>query len=236
MGMLQDAMRRPRPARATVGPPQRRWRRILGVAIAAAAASFGLGYLVAVSVLFPAPEATTRGVAVPKLVGQDTAFAAQALVRVQLRLGAATPLPDPDAPPGVVVAQDPLPGQQLRPGEAVRVAVSTGVAQATLPDVTGLSAARAQALLESLGFHVTQRVDSALAPAGTVTRTEPRAELPYTLPQDVQLFVSTGPPPEPLDTLAPVDTLGVPAGVAPHPVPTPLGVPVRPATPPDTIH
>lgn len=236
MGMLQDAMRRPRPARATVAPPRPRWRRMVGMAIAAAAAAFGLGYAVAVFVLFPAPEATTRGVAVPKLVGQDSAFAAQALARVQLRLGEATPLPDPDAPPGVVVAQDPLPGQQLPPGEAVRVAVSTGPAQATLPDVVGMSAARAQALLESLGFRVVPRVDSAFAPAGTVTRTEPRAEVPYELPQEVELFVSAGPPPQPQDTLAPVDTLGVPAGVPPNPVPTPLGVPARPATPPDTIH
>ncbi|HET9985133.1 MAG TPA: PASTA domain-containing protein [Longimicrobiales bacterium] len=205
------------------------------MAMAAAAACFGVGYLLAVFVLFPAPEAPTDGVAVPKLVGQDSAYAAQALARLRLRVAEATPLPDPEAPAGIIVAQDPLPGQQLRAGDAVRIAISSGPPLATLPEVGGLAAARAQALLESLGFRVTQQVESALSPAGTVTRTDPRAGLPYTLPQDVRLFVSTGPPTQPVDTLPPADTLGAPAGVQPRPAPPMPGVPARPAPPPDTI-
>lgn len=222
-----ESIRRRRSRRARTGGAPRRWPRLLLISLAAAAVAFGLGYLLAVFVLFPAPPAATPGIVVPNLVGQDTVGAATQLAARGLRLGTVTGLPDPAVAPGAVVAQDALAGQQLRRGAQVNVAVSTGPVRATLPEVTGFPLARAAALLAALGFQATQQLVPAAAAAGTVVGVSPDPGGIYDVPAPVLLTVSSGPPPQdstavPDSTRA--DTLGVPVPeqtVPPPPPPPP---------------
>jgi hypothetical protein len=209
----ESVRRRQRSGRsAKAGPrprgPRGKWRPLLLVVPTALVLPFIIGYFIAVYVLFPAPpaEVAVTGIAVPNLVGSSAADARRALVAAGLGDLLVTELPHPTAAAGQVIAQSPLPGQQLRGGAAVRVALSAGRPQAVTPDVYGYSADRAESMLRRAGFDV-QRVDeeSTLA-AGRVIRTEPPPGQILGLPAAITLVVSSGPPlPEP-DTL-PADTL-----------------------------
>lgn len=208
---IRRRQRRPRPPRPD-GRARRRWPRLLLMGLATAAVAFGLGYAVAVLFLFPAPAAAAPGIVVPSLVGQDTLGAARQLAARGLSLGTVTALPDPAVAPGGIVAQDALAGQQLRRGAEVNVAVSTGPARATLPDVTGFPVARAAALLAALGFQASQQAAPSPAAAGNVIAVSPAPGGVYELPAAVLLTVSSGPPPQDsaavADTAAARDTLG----------------------------
>jgi serine/threonine-protein kinase len=180
--------------------------------------AFGLGYAVAVLLLFPAPADAAPGIVVPRLLGQDSAWAERALAARGLRLGTVTALPDPAAAAGQIVAQDALPGQQLRRGALVHVAVSSGAARATLPNVTGYTASRATALLSALGFQPTQQVVPGDLPAGRVVGISPAPGLEYDLPARVLLTVSAGPPAP--DTMPRADSAAadtLPPAAAPPP-------------------
>jgi len=65
-------------------------------------------------------------------------------------------------PAGTVVQQDPGPNTQVAPGSTVTIFVSGA---ATVPNVVGLSAASAEASLQSAGFKVT--AETVAGPAGT---------------------------------------------------------------------
>lgn len=217
---IGDSIRRRRGAGAERPPggprPPVHWLRLMLLGILGAAAAFGVAYALAVLVLFPAPAAAAPGIMVPSLAGEDTLQAKRTLAARGLRLGTVTPLPDPAAAVGQVVAQNALAGQQLRRGGVVSVAVSAGAARAVLPDVSGYAASRATALLSALGFQVTQQVVPDSVPAGRVIGLSPAPDSSYELPAPAVLTVSAGPPP---DTTAradssaamPVDSAGVSA-------------------------
>lgn len=217
---IGDSIRRRHGAPRARAPGQRlRWGRIALFGLGGAIAAFGLGYALAVFVLFPAPALSAPGIVVPRLLGQDTAYAGRVLAQSRLRLGNVTEVPDPGTAAGAVVAQDALPGQQLRAGATVNVAVSSGAATAVLPDVTGYAAPRAAALLAALGFKVAQVSVPANAAAGLVAGISPQPGVAYDLPAQVTLSVSSGPPPDTTtaaDSLLRPDSLGgaAPAGGA----------------------
>jgi hypothetical protein len=229
---IGDSIRRRHGAAPQRAPGQRlRWGRIALFGLGGAAVAFGLGYVLAVFVLFPAPPLSAPGIVVPRLLGQDTGYAGRVLAQARLRLGSVTEVPDPGTAAGAVVAQDALPGQQLRAGATVNVAVSSGAATAVLPDVTGYAAPRAAALLAALGFKVTQVSVPANAAAGLVAGISPQPGVAYDLPAQVILSVSAGPPPDTTttaaDSLLRPDSLGgaVPDGGASAPAPNGLGNP-----------
>jgi beta-lactam-binding protein with PASTA domain len=182
----------PRPPRA--GRGWQRWRPLLIALPVAILVPFLVGYLIAVFVLFPPPEVSAAGVPVPDLVGRSVEEAQRDLVAVGLGPVSTSDLPHPSAPPGRIIAQTPLPGQQLRPGAGVTVAVSTGRPAAVVPDVIGFSAERAESLLRRTGFSVSVVTQESPAPAGRVIRTEPDPAQQLTLPAAVTLVVSAGPP------------------------------------------
>lgn len=198
--MLGDSVRRRQRggrARANRSPGERNWPRTLGLFAAALALPFVVGYLIAVYVLFPPTEVVgTGGTPVPDLVGRTISEAHRDLVGVGLGDMPTTELPHPEVPEGIIVAQSPLPGQQLRSGSPVRVAVSSGRARVNLPDVLGFSAERADALLRRAGFEVQRSYLESPAPEGQVIRTEPQPGSMLALPALVVIVVSSGPPPE----------------------------------------
>lgn len=205
--MLGDSLRRRRAPRKEVAPGSRRWRPLLIGLPLALIAPFAIGYLVAVFVMFPPREVSAAGVAVPDLRGSTEADARRELRSAGLALLDVTELPHPEAPAGQVIAQSPLPGQQLRPGAGVRVALSTGRPRGLVPDVIGFTADRAQSMLTRSGFTVAFITQESTAPAGRVLRSEPQPGSERELPFEVTLIVSSGVPPAPPPDTAAVDTL-----------------------------
>ncbi len=61
---------------------------------------------------------------------------------------------DSTAPQGQVVSQSPAPGTSEPQGTSVRLNVSNGPKQVTVPDVVGYTSQQAVSTLEAAGFHV----------------------------------------------------------------------------------
>lgn len=196
--MLGDSVRRRQPGRSRreggSAPHGRNWKRLLISLAAALVVPFAIGYLLAVFVLFPPTEVSGSGTPVPDLTGESTSDAQRALVAAGLGEMEIIELPHPDAAPGTIIAQSPLPGQQMRPGGNVRVAISTGRARVVIPDVLGFSGDRAASMLTRAGFRVTLTPMQSPAPVGRVIRTAPEPGQALELPADVELIVSSGPP------------------------------------------
>jgi beta-lactam-binding protein with PASTA domain len=205
--MLGDSLKRrhgrprkPPPRPKAKRPPLRSpfsWGRWTLYALVVLAGSFGTGYILATQVFFPRPETAGSGVAVPSLYGQTRAAAESAIRELGLEVGDVRVLNNMGTEVGRVLAQSPLPGQQLRPGATVSLGVSGGAPELRVPPVVGLGEATARELLESVGFEVVVRqTRGADFPAGVVARADPPVGTPRLLPARVTLVVSTGPPPD----------------------------------------
>ncbi|HEX6693980.1 MAG TPA: PASTA domain-containing protein [Longimicrobiales bacterium] len=194
--MLGDSVRRRQPARRQRQPnPKPRkipWRIVLPSVLAALVIPFGIGYAVAVNVLFPPPEASGSGIAVPALVGQSVDEANRLLATAGLGRVDTTSITHPNAPRGEILAQDPLPGQQLRSGANVRVSVSAGPPRVVVPDVEGFGGDAAEQLLRRVGFDTRRVEESAFAAPGRVLRLEPAPGSRQELPATITIVVSAG--------------------------------------------
>jgi beta-lactam-binding protein with PASTA domain len=216
--MLGDSLRRRHGAESEEGglePIQEpssgfvlRWWHGVGAALLVLVVSFGVGFLLSTHVLFPRPDTAGTGIAVPSLYGQDRTAAEAAVREAGLAVGDVAELESLEAEVGRVLAQAPLPGQQLPAGGAVSFAVSAGPPELTVPRVTGLGGASARTLLERAGFEVTLEEVEGTEPAGTVVGSEPEPGTARALPAVVNLRVSLGPPE---DTLPAAGT-SAPAG------------------------
>ncbi|HEX6306776.1 MAG TPA: PASTA domain-containing protein [Longimicrobiales bacterium] len=202
--MLGDSVRRRQPKRfgSTADDddaPTRNWGRGLLWLAGALLLPLLIGYLIAVFVIFPPTEVAGAGVPVPDLIGLSTSEAQRELVAAGLGDMHTEQLPHPEAEPGSIIAQSPLPGQQLRAGSVVRIAVSSGPPRVVVPDVLGFGIERAASMLQRAGFEITRTDQESPAPAGRVIRTEPEPGQGLVLPASVNLIVSAGPPslPEP---------------------------------------
>ena len=109
-----------------------RWNRFIslkafGILIGTTVLMFGVGYLIAVRILFPPLAEPENGIVVPDVAGQSLQQAQQTLREVGLRVTEVMDIEHPTQPIGVVTAQSPIPGQQLRELGAVRLSISAGV-------------------------------------------------------------------------------------------------------------
>jgi len=174
-----------------VGPVggKRRSRVVTGAALITA---FLAGYVVAATVLFPAPI-FPRSLAVPRLLGTSLADAREELENVGLAVADTEYVSHPEAPSGQIVWQDPPPGVAVPEGARVSLSVSRGPRPIQVPDVTGYAREIAIHLIEAAGLTVA-RVDTGLAPAdrGVVVRTNPTAGRSLNPGSGVGLFVSVG--------------------------------------------
>ena len=153
---------------------------------------FLAGYLIAVYVMFPPPAAPEDGIPVPDIKGMSVGSARDRLQPLGLNIGDTLSVPHSTVAPGLIVAQSPLAGQQLRAGGHVHVGLSSGLPSATVPELIGLGARRAANLLERLGFEVDQTLEASDRPNGTVIRSVPETGVRKPLPARVLLVVSTG--------------------------------------------
>lgn len=164
--------------------------RVAGVA----AAGLALGYLIAVFVLFPAPGPPRDVREIPDL-RQRTALAAERVIEeAGLVMGALRTIRHPSIDSNAVVGQSPLPSQLARAGDTVDLVLSLGPERRRVPEVRRLRGDRAADLIAATGFGVVvDSVASAVA-RGRVIGIEPEEGTPLTLPGQVRLTVSLGPP------------------------------------------
>lgn len=157
--------------------------------------TFMLGYGIAVGVLFPPSEdpTDTPFVPLPDFSGLTLAQASERLEGAGLVANVRARMRHPTAPPDVVLAQSPLPGQLAQPGTEVGLTLSDGPPVRTIPAVEGLATAQAAELLRALGFEVEIRRESSGGRPG-VRGTDPAAGARLDLPARITLLVSEGAP------------------------------------------
>jgi serine/threonine-protein kinase len=183
--------RRARPDRAGTGrrARRRRWLPVAMVAVSLAIllAAIGAGLVWATGALTPSHP-------VPGLVGSTAAVAAQRLQPLHFHLVVSDRAYDPHAPVGTVISQRPS-GGRLGEGSAVAVTLSLGPRPVAVPNLTGLSATTATALLSYVGLRaeVAGHVASMTVPAGVVVSSSP-AHGTLLPGQRVALIVSSGKP------------------------------------------
>jgi serine/threonine-protein kinase len=128
----------------------------------------------------------------PNLVGQPVAQANATLAQLGLT-GQVTEQESSQAA-GTVLAQDPAPGK-VDAASAVKLAVSKGVGQVSIPNVANLDVVTATSQLSTAGLVVTQAQEpSERVDAGTVIRTNPPFGQVVNKGSAVQIVVSSGPP------------------------------------------
>ncbi len=159
-----------------------------------AVVGFGGGYLFSTRVIYPLPPPPGDLSPIPNLTGDLLADAFDTLAATGLILGLVDSLKHPTVPAGRIVGQSPLPGQLALVGDTVRIALSTGPEQRPVPDVLRLNGDWAQTVLETSGFVVI--VDSVESddPRGGVVSMTPEPGMEATIPMEVHLSVSMGPP------------------------------------------
>jgi serine/threonine-protein kinase len=174
-----------------IGPKggKRRSRFVVGVTLIA---TFLVGYIVAATVLFPAPI-FPRSQDVPRLLGMSLTEASEALDRIGLAVADTVRVSHPETEQGRVVWQDPPPAVAVPEGARVTLSVSRGPRPVQVPDVMGYEREVAILLIEAAGLTVAG-VDTILAPAerGVVVSSSPPAGRSLNPGSGVGLFVSVG--------------------------------------------
>jgi len=147
----------------------------------------GGGFLIWDQVLAPVRQ-------IPELLGRNEADAQAALEDLGLELVLTDSTSSVDVPQGDVAVQEPPPGAGLRKGGMVTIALSSGPAAVTMPEVFELPRDQAVALLEDEPYFFNVRVDEdwGPVPAGQVQAQAPAAEDPLRQGADVIVNISRG--------------------------------------------
>jgi len=144
----------------------------------------------------PGSSTATTTIAVPVLVGlredaaRDRIREAGLEADVRRRAG--------DKAEGVVLAQRPEAGTRLAEGGEVLITVSTGAAQAEVPDLVGEQRADAIAALEEAGFRSRETTAFSEQPEGEILEQDPAAGEELAPNGVVALTISKGQQPEPV--------------------------------------
>jgi len=155
---------------------------------------FAGGYVLSTRVVYPLPPPPGDLSEIPNLAGEIPKDAADTLAARGLILGVVDSLNHPTVPAGRIVGQSPLPGQLSLVGDTIRIALSTGPERRPVPDVLRLHADWARTILETSGFVVLVDVVESDDPRGEVISMSPEPGTEATVPMDVHLSVSMGPP------------------------------------------
>jgi beta-lactam-binding protein with PASTA domain len=133
-------------------------------------------------------------VAVPYVVGIPVNLAVQDIEEAEL-VPNVRRVPNSDVPEGTVISQDPVEGTRVDPGDIVRIDVSSGKPEVTIPSVVGQTSEDAVAELTRTGL-VAQVVEvNSDREEGTVTGQAPGAGLVVVEGTRVRINVSKGPRP-----------------------------------------
>ncbi len=155
-------------------------------------AGFALAYLIVAFVVFPS-GVIPRDVKVPNVTGLMYEDAVQRLAQAGFKGEQGEQRYNNSAPKATVLEQSPPPGSREGVGNTVTLVVSGGQRIATVPTVTGMTRAEAQATLEKEGFDIGEATEAASnAARGTVIATRPAVTSQVTVPSTVSLVLSAG--------------------------------------------
>ena len=129
-------------------------------------------------------------VPVPSVVGRNRDDAVSTLANAGLQASPVALVPS-SKPEGTVVAQDPTAGATVVKGSRVRINVSSGPANVTVPSVTGLPFDQASNQLQQAGFAVARTDVDSDQPKDTVVAQSPTGSAPPG--SSIRLSVSKGP-------------------------------------------
>ena len=173
------------PANAAAGEPKRSWMWLWILVIVLLVAGIGVGAW--------AIFRDSGGVKVPDVVGQTTEAATKTLKEKGLELKVAKTVIDLDKEEGVVISQEPQAGSSLSRGGTVNVVVTKGAI--SVPDLTGLSRAEAEAALDAVGLKlqgISQQYNQAIEKDKVITQSpEPGAQVSEG--SSVSIVTSKGP-------------------------------------------
>jgi beta-lactam-binding protein with PASTA domain/predicted Ser/Thr protein kinase len=171
--------------------PGRTDRSTLVIGILAALALLGLGLVLLLRLLLP--SGAQGSVTIPDLRGQTRAAAVAQLEGLGLLVGDDQPIPDPTVAAGLVAGTNPAADEEVEEGATVRLLISTGPGDATVPSLVGETEAQARDLLREAGLtpSITYEV-SQVIPAGTVISQNPAAGQVVPAATVVEVVVSTG--------------------------------------------
>ena len=132
-------------------------------------------------------------VQVPNLDGLTVEVAAGTLADFDLRLGAQIPTSS-DRPEGTIIAQQPAAGESIEQGQSVNVTISSGLEQATVPQLVALTSVDAARIaLEDAGLvlgAITEK--NSQQPAGYVLAQDPAEGTQLDAGMAVNITVSSG--------------------------------------------
>ena len=133
-------------------------------------------------------------ITVPDIVGLQQTIAEQAIAAASLTVGTVSDANHPTIPAGIVLSQDPVAGITVAEGTAVNFVVSLGPVLVTVPNLTGLPQADAEAALVALQLvpgSVTEQESGTIA-VGSVISHDPAAGAAVIAGTVVDLVVSLG--------------------------------------------
>ncbi len=165
-------------------------------------------------VVMPLVTRHSQELAVPDLIGKQRTEAVRTIIRAGLKLGDVRTVTDTLFLPDHVVSQYPGPGRKVKPGRAIDLDVSRGANRVVVPDVTGMSATLAIALLEESGLQVTEieSLRTPNLPLGQVIAIRPPAGTEIELGTPMLLAVSAPVGSFPMPNLLGTD-LGTASGI-----------------------
>ena len=188
-------------------PPGRRrlLLRVLGIGLGA----FVVGYVLTTLLVFPG-FGRQAIVTVPDLRGRTFGAARRIADQGGVDVARGPWLYHPTVDSGAVLAQSPLPGQEVTRGAVVRVTLSAGRERRPVPQVADLTAAQAQDLLRRTGFAVRVRRVLSERAEGRVLGVKPEAGTVLPVLATVELTLSAGPPVVVVPIVAVPDLAGMP--------------------------
>ena len=125
---------------------------------------------------------------VPDLTGMKLDEATTALEEAGLELNTDVEQVNDEAPTGQIISQNPAGGTQLSKGSKVRITVSKGQKEVSVPDVSGMDRDRAVEMLSSMDFDVTvNSVDSELPENQVLKVVEKGQKLPKGSPVTLEV-------------------------------------------------
>jgi serine/threonine-protein kinase len=158
-----------------------------------AAGGFLLSYLFLFFFAFPSDVLPDDG-RIPRVVGMDFDKASADLEKAGFHALKGQTRFHKTTPEGIVLEQDPPAGSVQKRGAEVTLVVSAGQANATVPEVRGVTQQQAQVAIENAGFtfgSISQQTSD--EPRGAVIASDPPPGTTLDLPATVSITLSQGP-------------------------------------------
>ena len=136
---------------------------------------------------------TTKAVMVPNVKNMTQEQATQELEKAGLKLEVENQVYSSDVESGKIVSQNPEEGREMKKGQTVKVTVSKGTQNVTVPKVIGLSEAEATAAIDKLKLvkNVKREYNSDVA-TGIVYSVDPGEGVSVAEGTSITLYVSKG--------------------------------------------